>query len=182
MIDALDGSRDAAVALFQLARAGQLDVAFSTRLEHELKTYSMTDVTKLLGSAPLILGTTARWDLSTWDGGDVYVADGSVSTAGPAGSGPYGMIDIDHLEAHRIWRREVFVTSDGNLLKAARARGFDAATPEVLVTRLSTATAITVEHVFEPSPDAEALADDVARILLCKDADHADGENPRPPA
>lgn len=136
VIDALDRSRTAAVVLFERARAGELDVAFSTRLERELtKAYTMADVERLVGSAPRILGTTARWDLSTWDGGDVYATEGSVSTGGPA-SGRYGMIDSDHLEAHRLAQRDIFVTSDADLLKEARARGFEAVTPEQLIGRL----------------------------------------------
>lgn len=136
VIDALKGAREAAVSLFAAARAGRIDIAFSTRLELELLSYRLTDVARLVGAEPRILGTTGRWDLSAWDSGDVYQAEEFVSTPGPEGLGRYGMMDSDHLEAHRLAGRDVFVTNDVDLLKEARARRIAAKTPEQLVAEL----------------------------------------------
>lgn len=136
VIDALKGDREAAVALFAAARVGRIDVAFSTRLELELQTYSLRDVARLLGSEPRILGATGRWGVSKWNSGDVWAAEASVSTPGPEGLGSFKMIDSDHLEAHRLAGRDVFVTNDGDLLRAARARGISASTPEQLMSEL----------------------------------------------
>lgn len=136
VIDALKGEREAAVSLFAAARAGRVDIAFSTRLKVELLSYRLSDVALLVGSEPRIVGTTGRWEVSTWDSGDVYQAEGSVSTPGPEGLGRYGMMDSDHLEAHRLAGRDVFVTNDVDLLKEARARRIAAKTPEQLIAEL----------------------------------------------
>jgi hypothetical protein len=141
VIDALKGERAAAVALFASSRAGLIEVAFSTRLEAELvKDFRMSDVARLVGAEPRVLGTTARWDLSKWDSGDVWAGDGSLSTPGPEGLGRFGMMDSDHLEAHRMAGRDLFITNDVILLREARMRGIAAVTAEQLMARLSKET------------------------------------------
>jgi hypothetical protein len=137
-LDALNDTRPAAGEVFAAARRGEIDLAFSTRLERELVSFTLADVRKLLGEDPVILGTSARWELSTWDGGDVWVDVGTVSTE--ARMGRYRMIDSDHLEAHRLAGRDVFLTSDRRLRNAARDLGFDALTPEELLERVRART------------------------------------------
>lgn len=136
VIDALDGTRPAASELFSLARAGELDVAFSTRLEHELQRHTLADVQALVARATPALGTTARYGFSTYGGGDRYAVPESVSLPTLQRVGKLDALDSDHLEAHRASGRAVFVTSDGRLLKAARGRGIDANTPEELLERI----------------------------------------------
>lgn len=165
VIDALEGTRPAAVELFARVRSGQLDVAFATRPQYELQRHTMDEVRALIGTLPMTLPTTARYDVSTYGGGDTYATESASS--GPnliptswrldvarlgvdtllggdaadlsnptmAAVGKLGALDSDHLEAHRRSGRDVFVTSDERLLKAARERGFDAATPEELIAR-----------------------------------------------
>jgi hypothetical protein len=48
VIDALDGTRQAAIDLFARARAGAIDVAFSTRLEYELQRHTLDEVRMLV--------------------------------------------------------------------------------------------------------------------------------------
>lgn len=136
VIDALDGTRSAAVELFALARAGELDVAFSTRLEHELRSHKIEEVHALVARATPALGTTGRYGFTRYGGGDVYAEAESVSLPTLQRVGKLGALDSDHLEAHRRAGRDVFVTSDGDLLKAARERGIGVATPEELLERL----------------------------------------------
>jgi predicted nucleic acid-binding protein len=138
VVDALNGVRQAALDLFALARAGDLDVAFSTRLEHELQPKNtLEDVQALVARETPPLGTTGRYGSSTYGGGDTYAVPESVSLPTLQRVGKLDAIDSDHLEAHRASGRDVFVTSDVRLLKAARERGIDAATPEELLERVS---------------------------------------------
>jgi hypothetical protein len=166
VIDALEGTRPAAVELFAHARAGEIDVAFATRLQHELQRHTLDEVRELVGVPPIMLTTTGRYDVSTYGGGDTYGTEigpselNLIPTSWRLGLAHLGMdtflggapadvsnptmdavgklrtFDSDHLEAHRRSGRTVFVTSDATLLKAAHERGFDAITPEVLMTRL----------------------------------------------
>jgi len=166
VIDALEATRPAAVELFARARAGEIDVAFATRLEHELQRHTIDELRALVGDSPATLPTNGRWEYSAYGSGDTYGAERAVSgpnlvpTAWRLGFGQLGVdtylggdpadlsnptmqsvgslrtLDSDHLEAHRRAGRDVFVTSDAILLKAARERGFDAVTPEDLIARL----------------------------------------------
>ena len=165
VIDALEATRPAAIELFARARAGEIDVAFATRLQHELQRHTFDEVRALVGVSPVTLPTDGRWDYSTYGSGDTYGAErmsgpNLVPTAWRLGFGQLGVdtllggdpadisnpnmqpvgnlraLDSDHLEAHRRAGRDVFVTSDATLLKAARGRGFDAVTPEELLERL----------------------------------------------
>lgn len=163
VIDALDGTRAAAVELFARARAGEIDVAFSTRLGYELRKHTLDEVRALVARNIEPLGTSGRYRVSRYDEGDTYSSDlvptlpatswrlgfgtlgidtvlggepGEISTPTMEPIGKLGAIDSDHLEAHRRVGRDVFVTSDRDLIKAARERGIDATTPEELLERL----------------------------------------------
>lgn len=132
VIDAIERSRPAAIALFAPARMGTVDVAFSTRLSRELVRHSTDEVRALLGGGePQILGTVARWDISTGDGGDRWASGGEVTV-------PTGHMDSDHLEAHRHAGRDFFVTNDIRLRRAAARYGIDVLTPEEVVKRFAT--------------------------------------------
>ena len=165
VIDALDGTRQAAIDLFARARAGEIDIAFSTRLEYELQRHTLDEVRVLVARDIEPLGTVGRYGASRYDVGDAYAAEqsppqmlpptswrlglgtlgvdtylggapGELSTPTLDGIGILGAIDSDHLEAHRRAGRDLFVTSDLNLIKAARKRGIDAVTPEDLLVRV----------------------------------------------
>lgn len=170
VIDALEGTRPAAVELFVRVRAGQIDLAFATRLEYELHRHSLDDVRALVGGRPMALPTTGRYEFSTYDTGDTYGPE--PTSSGPnliptawrldvsqlgvdtlLGGAPADIsnptmdtvgklrgLDSDHLEAHRRSGRDVFVTSDERLLKAAHERGFDAVTPEQLMAGLGSSS------------------------------------------
>ena len=168
VIDALEGTRPAAVGLFVRARAGIVDVAFSTRLEYELRRHTLDEVRALVSRDIAPLGSTGRYGASRYDDGDTYAADGSplmlpptawrlgfgqlgvdtylggaagdISTPTLQGIGSLRGLDSDHLEAHRRSGRDLFVTSDTDQLKAARQRSLDAATPEELLARLEAHT------------------------------------------
>lgn len=72
VIDALEGARPAAVELFAHARAGEIDVAFATRLRHELQRHTLKEVRELVGVPPIMLPTAVRYDVSTYGSGDTY--------------------------------------------------------------------------------------------------------------
>lgn len=79
VIDALEGTRPAAVELFARARAKEIDVAFATRLQYELQRHTLHEVQQLLGVAPTTLPTTGRYDFTTYDSGDTYGAEPTAS-------------------------------------------------------------------------------------------------------
>src|SRR5258706_370243 len=79
VIDALEGTRPAAVELFARVRSGQLNAAFATRLQYELQRHTMDEVRALIGSLPMPLPTTARYDVSTYGGGDTYAIESASS-------------------------------------------------------------------------------------------------------
>jgi hypothetical protein len=81
VIDALEGTRPAAVELFARVRSGQLDVAFATRLQYELQRHTMDEVRALIGTLPMTLPTTARYGVSTYGGGDTYATE--LASSGP---------------------------------------------------------------------------------------------------
>src|SRR5687768_2276938 len=81
VIDALEGTRAAAVELFVRVRAGEVDVAFATRLEYELQRHTLNEVRALVGASPTTLPAAGRYDFSTYGGGDTYGAE-------PPSSGP----------------------------------------------------------------------------------------------
>lgn len=136
-LDGLNGTRLAAVELLMIARAGGIDVAFATRLRSELRSFTLEELEELLGQAPRLLPSSWRLDYGML-GIDTYLggAPEDISTPTMESVGKLQALDSDHLEAHRRDGRDVFVTSDAQLLKAARERGFDAVTPEELVARL----------------------------------------------
>jgi hypothetical protein len=141
VIDALSGARPAAKHLFDAARSGSLDIAFATRLRNELRTFTFDQLADAIGDAPTLLPSPWRLGfgmlgIDTILGG----APGEVSTPTLDGIGKLQALDSDHLEAHRRAGRDVFVTSDRVLLKAARECGIDAVTPEDLLERLARRT------------------------------------------
>lgn len=168
VIDALDGTRQSAVDLFARARAGEIDVAFSSRLEYELQRHTLDEVRALLARNIEELGTTGRYGVSRYDAGDTSAADprpqmlpatswrlglgmlgvdtylggatGDISNPTLDPIGKLGAIDSDHLEAHRRAGRDLFITSDRNLIAAARARRVHACAPEDLLARLGGVT------------------------------------------
>jgi predicted nucleic acid-binding protein len=136
VIDALDEARQAAVDLFAAARAGELDVAFSTRLEYELRKHTIDEVRALVARDAPPLDSTGRYGVSTYGGGDRYSDQESISLPTLERVGKLDALDSDHLESHRRAGRDVFITSDARLLKVARERAIDAATPEELLKRI----------------------------------------------
>ena len=120
VIDAIEGTDAAAVELFARAIAGAFDLAVSTRLWHELKSQPSPELRSFLEGLP-VLGSPARWSLSTWSGGD-YWADATDAAAGDD-------LDGDHVAAHRRSGRSFFLSRDRRQLKRARAAGVEAMTP-----------------------------------------------------
>lgn len=136
-IDALNGTRPAALEVFAAARRGVIDLAFAARLSNELKTFTLDDLAQMLGNVPVLLPSSWRLDygalgIDTVLGGDA----GDISTPTMEGIGKLRALDSDHLEAHRRSGRDVFVTNDVQLLHAASDLGFDAVTPEDLLQRI----------------------------------------------
>ena len=112
VIDALDGSDPAAVELLERARDGDFEIAVTTRAPFEITKQSIPAwLTELLGSA---LGTPARWNVSTWGGGDYWAGAEQTNVAG---------LDGDHIEGHIRSGRDFFVTSDKRLMRNATNYG-----------------------------------------------------------
>jgi hypothetical protein len=135
VIGADKGDCPMAQELFERARKGELDVAVTTRLEHELtKTVPTGELAEFLKTRP-VLGAPARWGVSKWGGGDTW--------AGPSTPNPSNdQIDSDHLEAHKASGRQFFVTCEkGRVLKRAAERGISALSPSELLERLDNPSA-----------------------------------------
>lgn len=137
VIDGLRRERVAAIQILAAARAGLIDIAFAGRLCDELRTFTLDEVEAAIGGEPALITTPWRLGfgmlgVDTMLGGGV----GEISTPTLEPIGRLTAFDSDHLEAHRRSGREVFVTSDRDLLGEARRRGLEAATPEEVVARI----------------------------------------------
>jgi hypothetical protein len=130
VIGAVKGDCPMAAELFERARKGELDVAVSTRLGHELtKTEPAGELAEFLRTLPVV-GAPFRWGVSKWDDGDTWAAP---STPNPSTD----QIDSDHLEAHKASGRQFFVTCEkGRVLKWATERDITAVSPAQLLERL----------------------------------------------
>jgi hypothetical protein len=130
VIGAVKGDCPMAGELFERARKGELDVAVTTRLEHELtKTEPVGELAEFLRTRPVV-GAPFRWGVSKWDGGDTWAAPSSPNPS-------TDQIDSDHLEAHKASGRHFFVTCEkGRVLKWATERGITSVSPAQLLERL----------------------------------------------
>lgn len=122
--------------LIRLAMSGAAEVAITTRVEADLlKDKNLDRQADMLRQLQLfpVVGTVARWDVSTWDGADVWVderttrlTDDLTKLVFPGLSADdkrYSnkVNDIDHLVGHLINRRDIFVTDDRDILRKADA-------------------------------------------------------------
>jgi predicted nucleic acid-binding protein len=121
VIDAVMGTRPAALALLRRGIAGKIDLAVTTRESYELTKSTPTgDLAAYLASLP-VLPSPFVWGTSSW-GEDAW---GPSSYARPTKNA----IDADHLEAHRASGRNYFITSDRDLLRLAERQRIAACTP-----------------------------------------------------
>lgn len=119
--------------IMRLALSSIADIAITTRVDADLKNDAdvvrKTTLLKQIQKFPVV-GTVARIGVSKWDSGDVYGGEESIRWADdiqkivfPSGlnsnSSTYGnkINDIDHLLGHKINRRDIFVTDDGDMLR-----------------------------------------------------------------
>lgn len=127
VIDAIDRTRPAAVALFRHAMLGRIDLAVSSRLNYELRSKATDRLAEFLRQMP-VLASPGRWGVSIW-GQDVYAPAGYNPPASQA-------MDADHVEAHRLSGRQYFITSDDGQRKRAARAGVAAFTPESIIAKL----------------------------------------------
>jgi hypothetical protein len=123
VIDAITGTRAAAVALVRLGMEGKVDLAVTTRLRYELKSKAVGDLASYLDQVP-VLPSPGVYGISRY-GEDVY--------SGYARPKSHA-IDADHIEAHRMSQRQYFVTCDRRQRNRARKKeGLWAFTPEEMM-------------------------------------------------
>ncbi len=116
--------------LLRYATNGKVSVVISTRVEDDLdqdKDEIRRDHIKQNLAIFDVIGSVLRWDESKWDGGDVYadgkpgaLADEIQKTLFPnlkREEKRFGnkVRDVDHLVAHVLDKRDIFVTDDGHL-------------------------------------------------------------------
>jgi hypothetical protein len=129
VIAASDDPSSAAAQMFRRARAGDFNIAVSTRVPYQLTT-PLADLELAAYIANVrLLPSPGRWDVSVWDG-DVW--DG---TADRPNVSDGTRMDDDHLEAHRMSGNDHFVTLDEGQRKHALRQGLSALTPEALLAR-----------------------------------------------
>ena len=128
VIDAIEMTRPAAVALFRHGMRGRIDIAVSTRLEHELRSRASGELAEYLATLPA-LASPGRWGVSRW-GQDFYAHPGYNPPTAQA-------MDADHVEAHRMSGRQYFVTSDERQAKRAVLAGVAAFTPQAVIAKIA---------------------------------------------
>jgi hypothetical protein len=127
-------SRDEIAQLMRYATSGRAEIVITTRAEADLDQDKNDERRARLKSTLMmfeVIPSILRWDESSWDGGDVW-ADGNAGMLAdeiqkvlfPAlapGSNSFGnkIRDVDHLTAHVLARRDIFVTDDGRLNQRA---------------------------------------------------------------
>ena len=125
-------SVDALSEIMRYGLSGKANVAITTRVEADLlgdrNAERKEQMLRTIALLPII-GTVARYDVSKWDGGDVYAGPDSdkvekeiqgILFPGLNSSDrryKNKQMDIDHLVGHIINRRDVFVTDDTDILK-----------------------------------------------------------------
>lgn len=149
-------------ALFRYALSGTVELSATTRVEADLRQdrneLRRAELLRHLAIFPII-GTVARWDTSTWDGGDFFADDASerlseevqrILSPGltPADKRFSNKInDIDHLVGHAHAGRDLFVTDDGGILRRApelaQALGIRVMTPAACLAAIEEAVART---------------------------------------
>lgn len=129
-------SADELAGLIKFAMSGSAEIAITTRVESDLlkdkNPERQAGMLRQLQIFPVV-GSVARFDVSTWDSGDVWVTEKSerlvddltklVFPGLSASDKRYGnkLNDIDHLVGHFINRRDIFVTDDRDILRNAKA-------------------------------------------------------------
>lgn len=120
--------------IVRYALESNVNVAITTRVENDLSkdkdAARRAEMLKRIQMFPVV-GTIARLDTSRWDSGDVLGGDEHIAIQNEIQKivfpglkkedKRYGnkINDIDHLIGHRINKRDIFVTDDGELLKKA---------------------------------------------------------------
>jgi hypothetical protein len=127
-------SRDEIAQLIRYATSGRAEVVITTRAEADLnqdKNDERRERLKRTLAMFKIIPSVLRWDESSWDGGDVWadnnagvLADEIQKVLFPAlssESNNFGnkIRDVDHITAHAMDRRDIFVTDDGRLNQRA---------------------------------------------------------------
>lgn len=124
-------SLEALTELIRLSMSGKLDVAITTRVEADLDRDSNVErrqiMRKFLSMVPVV-GTVLRWDVSSWDKGDMWATDEDDAAEKEIqrllfpGLTPDDkrfsnkINDIDHLIGHWKSKRDYFVTDDTGIL------------------------------------------------------------------
>ena len=135
LFDQTSPSRESVEDLEEIIRAGKdgkADICITTRVEfdveHDKDAERMKTMFGYLALFPKI-GTVGRWDVTKWDKGDFWADERSLSleervrkTLFPnfAETNPRyrnELADIDHVVGHIYAHRDIFVTSDREILK-----------------------------------------------------------------
>ena len=113
--------------LLTLSDKGRLDLAVTTRIEYDIPLPPLSerfDELPVLGVQKI--GTVGRWGVSTWGGGDfwsdgraVEVESAIASSLHERGLRAPETADFDHIFGHHIAERDVFLTWDKAILRAA---------------------------------------------------------------
>lgn len=127
-------SRDEIAQIISYATSGRVEVVITTRAEADLNQDKDEDRRKRLKSNLAmfkVIGSVLRWDESSWDSGDFW-GDGKVQVLSDeiqkvlfpglsTDDKRFGnkIRDVDHITAHALASRDIFVTDDGHLNRRA---------------------------------------------------------------
>ena len=120
--------------LFRHATSGRAEIAITTRVEADMlqddDQARRELMLRMLGMFEVI-GTVARWNVSAWDSGDLWVTKERQALAGEiqkilfpgfdpkANRAGNKVRDIDHIVGHILGKRDVFVTDDRDINRRA---------------------------------------------------------------
>jgi hypothetical protein len=127
-------SRDEVATLIRYATSGRIQLVVTTRAEADLDEDKNDERRARLKSYLVmfeVIPSVIRWDESSWDGGDVW-ADGNGGRLADeiqkvlfpgldrsSNTFRNKIRDVDHITAHVMDRRDIFVTDDGRLNQRA---------------------------------------------------------------
>lgn len=140
VINLLDYKSESAISVDELAEIirygleGDVNIAITTRVDSDVSKDKDSDrkseMVKRISMFPVI-GTVARFDVSKFNGGDVWAGEEHTKLEEElkkvifpglkSDDSHYGnkINDIDHLIGHKINKRDIFVTDDQQILKRA---------------------------------------------------------------
>ncbi|MXY69320.1 MAG: hypothetical protein F4Y47_12310 [Acidobacteriia bacterium] len=113
--------------LLALAADGRIDLAITTRIEYDTPSPPLSDrVGDLAGLGVTTIGAPFTWNVSSWNSGDYWVSEQDIALEEQIKRTLTEMrmklpedTDFAHIFGHRAAERDIFLTWDKPILRAA---------------------------------------------------------------